>query len=246
MFIGNSFSLDTMNKLYDLLGDTYTLGLLYIPGSDFNRHYTAISNNEDIYQFMKWDKDGYQYYSQKTSDFGFNYADWEMVYINQVSGKAGFINTYGNDMKKLMNLINSKGGKRFDYGMIMAWAYASNSTLSQFSAYDRDQLKMYSMISSTVKDVYYEVNDIIKVLPTGTVIQNARQTPLINIGNELTRDTQHLEEEKARQIASLTAYAFITNNTIDNMNNGVFTEEEFTHVKDSIHKTIDKPFTITI
>lgn len=234
-----------MNKLYALLDDTYTLGLLYIPGSDFNRHYTAINNNEDIYQFMKWDKDGYQYYSKKTSDFGFKYADWEMVYINQVSGKAGFYNTYGSDLTRFMNLINQKGGKNYQFGMIMPWAYSKNSTLPQFDAYDRDQLKMYSMISSTVKDIYYEVNKIVHVIPTGTVIQNARKTPLQTIGNDLTRDTQHLEMEKGRMIASLNAYKFITNKPIENLNNGTFTEEEYTHVIDSVNKTYDKPFTIT-
>lgn len=219
--------------------------MLYIPGSDFNRHYNAIRNNEqDAYQFMKWDSNGYQYYTYDNYEFGLNYADWDIVYINQVSGKAGVISSYTPDMNNLINIINEKGGKSYQFGLIMSWAYSTNATRPQFEVYDNDQLNMYQMISTTVKDIYYEVNQISDVLPIGTAIQNARNTILNNIGDELTRDTYHLEESKARYLASLTAYTFLTGESIEGLNNDVFTTTEFEQVKNVINKTVEQPYKI--
>lgn len=218
--------------------------MLYIPGSDFERHYNAINDNEDIYKFMKWDIEGYQYYTYDTYEFGFNYKDWDMVYLNQVSGKAGVIGSYSPDMNNLINLVNNKGGKTYNFGLLMSWAYSRDATRPQFEVYDNDQLKMYQMISTTVKDIYYEVNKINDVLPIGTAIQNARNTILNDIGNDLTRDTYHLEESKARHIASLTAYTHLTGGSIDNLNNGVFTDTEYEQVINVVNKTVEQPYNI--
>lgn len=218
--------------------------MLYIPGSDFERHYKAINDNEDIYQFMKWDIEGYQYYTYDTYEFGFNYKDWDTVYLNQVSGKAGIIGSYSPDMNNLINLVNNKGGKTYNFGLLMPWAYSRDATRPQFKAYDNNQLKMYQMVSTTVKDIYYEVNKINDVLPIGTAIQNARNTILNDIGNDLTRDTYHLEKSKARHIASLTAYAHLTGGSIDNLNNGVFTDTEYEQVINVVNKTVEQPYNI--
>lgn len=67
----------------------------------------------------------------------------------------------------------------------MTWAYAENSTHSDFPRYDRDQMTMYNRIVAAT-NAKIDTNDrIFGVIPAGTAVQNARTS---YIGDNLTAD----------------------------------------------------------
>ena len=89
----------------------------------------------------------------------------------------------------------------------MTWAYQSDSTHKSFPAYDNDQLKMYRMTVDCVRRCIAPEKRFIRVIPTGTAIQNARTSFL---GDTLTRDGYHLNREIGRLIAGLTWFCTFT------------------------------------
>lgn len=247
LFIGNSFTYDaTRRKLYDLLSaiDTdYTIGMIYQAGSDLNYHYNQIKNN-DVCQYYKVDKDNdWVFNTNITVNEVLQDEEWQVISINQISGKSGLpFNTVLNDM---IDLIKPKlTNRNAQFGLLMPWAYASDSTHEPFQNYDNDQIKMITEIKHTHEQLLKTNKYVDFVIPTGTMIQNARGTILNNVGNEITRDGYHLEYSKGRELAALMTYAFMRNLPITNedLTNMTFTEEEKPFVITSVNDALYNPF----
>ena len=86
------------------------------------------------------------------------------------------------------------------------WAYASNSTHGEFSKYDSDQMTMYNAIMSASRQAAAD-NDIDIVIPSGTAIQNGRNS---FIGDAFNRDGYHLEVNYGRYTAACTWFEKIS------------------------------------
>ena len=83
----------------------------------------------------------------------------------------------------------------------MNWAYDQNSTHFGFVNYDSDQMNMYTAILDVVKSRICTDGNFVKVIPSGTTIQNLRTSFL---ADRLTRDGYHLSTDIGRYAASLT------------------------------------------
>ena len=243
LFLGNSFALDGLHQLNDMLdpNDDYYLSLLYVSGGSLENHIDRINNGK--YTLHHWDKNGYKIGSQVTFAEVVDNTTWDNIIINQVSGKAGIKSSYDKNLNTLIDLVNTYIDYDVDFGLYMPWAYASNSSHSNFDNYDNNQLTMYNMIASTQKSVLNENNNIKEVIPCGTMIQKSRETELNNIGNEMTRDTFHLDLEKGRYVLSLFLYQYLTGNKISDFSDKL-TSSELTSVINSANHTIDNPFTL--
>jgi hypothetical protein len=85
----------------------------------------------------------------------------------------------------------------------MTWAYQGDSNHSEFPKYNSDQNTMYQAILSAVQNKILTNADIVKVIPVGTAVQNARTSYL---GDNLTRDGYHMDNGIARYGASCTVF----------------------------------------
>ncbi len=211
--IGNSFSTDSMQYLYEILKEggveEIVLGNLYYGGCSLDQHYT----------FNKGDLANYKYYKNTagswglTEDFKMSSAladeEWDYVSLQQTSKTCGLTNSYG----RLDDLIAVVKEKCPEAKLIwnMTWAYQQDSTHSSFPNYNKDQMTMYNMIIDVVKTVIEPLNFDI-VIPCMTSIQNARTSFM---GDTLTRDGYHLDYYIGRYIAALTWYASITGCPVD-------------------------------
>ncbi|MGM9642299.1 MAG: DUF4886 domain-containing protein [Eubacteriales bacterium] len=245
--IGNSFSTDSMQYLYEILKDggveDVVLGNLYYGGCSLDQHYTFNVKNSA----------GYKYYKNTTGSWtlteNYKMSDalanekWDYVSLQQTSKTCGLADSYG----RLDELISAVKKACPDAKLIwnMTWAYQQDSTHTSFPNYNNDQMTMYNMIIDVVKTVI-EPKNFDVVIPCMTSVQNARTSFL---GDTLTRDGYHLDYYIGRYIAGLTWYAAITGCSVDgityNPSTTKITADMLNVAKEAVTNAIKNPLAVT-
>lgn len=245
--IGNSFSTDSMQYLYEIMKDggveKIILGNLYYGGCSLDQHY----------QFGRTDSASYTYYKNtgrgwvKTEGYkmsqALNNEKWDYVSLQQTSKTCGLTNSYGR-LDEMIDIVKKACP---DAKLIwnMTWAYQQDSTHSSFPNYGKDQMKMYNMIIDVVNTVITPLNFDI-VIPCMTSIQNARTSFM---GDTLTRDGYHLDYYIGRYIAGLTWYAAITGGSVDgityNPSTAKITDDMLRAAKEAVTTAIKTPLAVT-
>ena len=245
--IGNSFSTDSMQYLYEIMKnggvEEIVLGNLYYGGCSLDQHY----------QFAKNDSASYTYYKQtgrgwiKTESYKMSQAltdeKWDYVSLQQTSKTCGLANSYS----KLDEMITIVKEKCPEAKLIwnMTWAYQQDSTHASFPNYGKDQMKMYNMIIDVVNTVITPLNFDV-MIPCMTSIQNARTSFM---GDTLTRDGYHLDYYIGRYIAGLTWYAAITGGSVDgityNPSTAKINDDMLRAAKEAVKTSIAKPLEVT-
>lgn len=245
--IGNSFSSDSMQYLYDILKDggveDIVLGNLYYGGCSLDQHYTFKVKNAAAYKYYKNTTGSWTVTENyKMSDALAN-EKWDYVSLQQTSKTSGLANSYG----RLYNLISTVKKACPDAKLIwnMTWAYQQDSTHTSFPNYNKDQMTMYNMIIDVVKTVI-EPKNFDVVIPCTTSVQNARTSFL---GDTLTRDGYHLDYYIGRYIAGLTWYAAITGCSVENITYNPSTTkisaDMLSVAKEAVIHAIATPFAVT-
>lgn len=209
--IGNSFSVDAMEYLYDIAKSAgYTdivLGNLYIGGCTLEQHVGTLAKSTPSYDFYlnkggKWTK------TRGTIPVGLRYADWDVVTLQQASGLSGVEASYEPHLTTLIETVKTSCP---DAKLVwhMTWAYQGNSSHSDFAKYGRNQKTMYDSILSAVRKAVLtgHKDDFAGVIPSGTAIQNIRTS---YIGDTVTRDGYHLSYDMGRYTAALTWFRALT------------------------------------
>lgn len=209
--IGNSFSVDAMEYLYDIAKSAgYTdivLGNLYIGGCTLEQHVGTLAKSTPSYDFYlnkggKWTK------TRGTIPDGLRYADWDVVTLQQASGLSGVEASYEPHLTTLIETVKTSCP---DAKLVwhMTWAYQGNSSHSDFAKYGRNQKTMYDSILSAVRKAVLtgHKDDFAGVIPSGTAIQNIRTS---YIGDTVTRDGYHLSYDMGRYTAALTWFRALT------------------------------------
>ncbi len=212
--VGNSFSVDGMEYLWDIATDAgcenVILGNLYIGGCSIDMHWDNIKSDAAKYTYYK-NTEG-KWTESKNTPISVAIADeeWDFVTLQQVSAKSGLPDSYGNAENVINHIASELPKAKFFWQM--TWAYQHDAYTSNFKAYDRDQLKMYNAIVSTFKQKVQPNENIDGVIPAGTAIQNLRTT---RIGDTLTRDGHHLSYSYGRFTASFAWYAALTGGSVE-------------------------------
>lgn len=249
--IGNSFSDDTMDKAYYLaksLGVTdIELGILYIGGCSIETHYSNAMKDATKYEYRKWNsKDeatpSYVTVNNMSMEFGIRNEKWDFICLQQASVDSGLPSTY-EKLPLLMDYVKSVStNKDMQFIWNMTWAYESTSSHSGFINYDKDQMKMYNCIVETVKDKIIPL-DFVKIIPTGTAIQNARTS---FYGDTLTRDGFHLTVDLGRYTAGLTLMGVLLGKDVSTISyNGDLFKLQLDVAIESAKNAIKKPFEVT-
>lgn len=247
--VGNSYSIDCMQNVYEIAKaagvENVKLGNLYIAGCALDTHlenarydgigYTFYTNSEG-----EWtSKAPYQMATAVQSD------NWDFVLFQQASPVSGRANTY-DDLTPLIELVEPLcTNKNVQFGWHMTWAYKTDSTNGAFKNYGNDQATMYTAITDAVK-LKIETNPYItKIIPNGTVIQNARTS---YVGDNFTRDSSdHLTKDQGRKLAGLGVVASLIDIDWDTVDlSSVISDEAFCQVAiESVQNAVKNPYTVT-
>lgn len=247
--IGNSFSVDAMQYLYQILQelgyrDIY-LGNLYIGGCTLQTHAGNVTNNSKAYT----------YYVNKTGSWTntANFAplnamkemDWDYVSMQQASGFSGVADSYEPYLSTVVESVkaNCPDAKRMWH---MTWAYQGNSTHPDFGKYGNDQMTMYNAIVNAVRTKVLSRGDFDFVIPNGTVVQNLRTS---FIGDNITRDGYHMSYDIGRFATALMWARQITGKSIEGVSytpSGYsYTEEDILAIKEAVDNAHKTPYEVT-
>jgi len=247
--IGNSFSVDAMQYLYQILQelgyrDIY-LGNLYIGGCTLQTHAGNVTNNSKAYT----------YYVNKTGSWTntANFAplnamkemDWDYVSMQQASGFSGVADSYEPYLSTVVESVkaNCPDAKRMWH---MTWAYQGNSTHSDFGKYGNDQMTMYNAIVNAVRTKVLSRGDFDFVIPNGTVVQNLRTS---FIGDNITRDGYHMSYDIGRFATALMWARQITRKSIEDVayrpSGYSYSDKTVLAIKEAVENAYRKPFEVT-
>ena len=247
--IGNSFSVDAMEHLAEILvGEGHTdfvLGNLYIGGCALDGHTERIDSGAADYDFYLNTGSGWSS-SKQNFLYGLEYTDWDVVTIQQVSGYSGIPESFDN-LQYIVDYVritlNDPDLKIYWH---MTWAYQGNSNHSDFSKYSKDQMTMYNAIVDTVEEKVLTNYSIDGVIPSGTAIQNLRTSYL---GDTLTRDGYHLSTDIGRYTAALTWYKELMRADLSELTvvpqAFSYIEPHLSAIKEAVNNAVEKPLEVT-
>ena len=206
--IGNSFSQDAVEQnLYEIAaedGKVFVIGNMYIGGCSLERHINNALTDKRDYDYRKIGSGVKREFKRTTLDEALRDEKWDVVSLQQVSGKSGMPASYEPYLEDLVNYVKSYVP---DARLVwhQTWAYADNSVHPDFNYYDNDREKMYACIVNASRSACEKYG--FGIIPCGTAIQNLRGT---DDGENCTRDGYHLNHSVGRYTAALTWYAALT------------------------------------
>ena len=202
--IGNSFSVDGMEYLYQILkedgAEEIVLGNLYIGGCSLATHAGNFAGNNAAYTYYKNTTGTWTSTASYKPWAALQERDWDYITMQQASGDSGVESTYEPYIGNILNIVkaNCPGAELVWH---MTWAYQGNSTHSSFPKYGSNQMTMYNAIVSAVKNKVLTRTEYARVIPSGTAVQNLR-TSLY--GDNVTRDGYHMSYDAGRYVTALT------------------------------------------
>lgn len=247
--IGNSFSWDAMEYLYQILQELgykdIFLGNLYIGGCTLATHANNITNDSGAYEYRTNSTGTWSSTYGFKANTAMKEREWDYVSMQQASGSSGMADTYEPYLSTIVEAVkkNCPNAKRMWH---MTWAYQGNSTHSEFSNYGKNQMAMYEAIVNCVKTKVVARGDFNIVIPCGTAVQNLRTSYL---GDNITRDGFHMSYNNGRLLTGLMWARQITGKSIEGItykpSSYTYTEDQITVIKDAVEKAYTKPYEVT-
>lgn len=245
--IGNSFSVDAQQYLYNILTDvgydTVTIGHLTIGGSSLQTHAGHLTNNNAAYDYRFNTTGTWKSIASSQPYAVLDSEDWDYITMQQVSHYSGMANTFDPYLETVVNIVREHcPNSRLVWHM--TWAYDQSSTHSGFVNYGSDQMNMYTAILNVVKSRICTDGNFVKVIPNGTTIQNLRTSFLTD---RLTRDGYHLSTDIGRYAASLTYAKALTGCDITDVTYTPTscTNSELRAIKEAVNMAIATPYEVT-
>lgn len=212
--IGNSFSQDATAYLYPMAeaaGKEIKVVNLYIGGCSLETHWSNIQSDAALYDYELNGQNTGRKISIKEA---LKEEAWDYVTLQQVSGESGLIGTFYPYIINIFEYVKEYAPTA-EQLLHQTWAYEIDSNHSDFTKYDRDQLKMHKAI----KAVYHNLSEkfSLRVIPSGDVIQQLRSKPVFDYGNggiSLCRDGFHMHFIYGRYALAATWFGFILKENI--------------------------------
>lgn len=202
LLLSNSFGEDTTLYapflLEEMGANDVEIGILYLGGATLKDHYDNLANSPYVFDHYKTSNVVWSFTPNKSYEDGLKFTDWDMIVFNQQSAASIDYSTYQPYLNNLIDYTFSILNKCVDlaFNIIPASPAAGQwgSNLNSNEFFDAQQLCYEQVKNDTA---------IQRFLYSGTAIQNARQTSLSQIGNNLTSvDNLHLNGGLPRLIAA--------------------------------------------
>ena len=109
--IGNSFSQDAVEQnLYEIAaedGKVFVIGNMYIGGCSLERHINNALTDKRDYDYRKIGSGVKREFKRTTLDEALRDEKWDVVSLQQVSGKSGMPASYEPYLEDLVNYVKS-------------------------------------------------------------------------------------------------------------------------------------------
>lgn len=251
--IGNSFSNNTTNYLYDVAAaqgiENILLGRIYIPGCSLEGHVDTIQSGEANYIYYKnTTGEWVETLPEATLLEALQDEDWDIITLQQSSSNSGDLESYDGYLEQLIEYVNTnKTNKDAKLVWHMTWAYQGDSDHKAFPKYDNDQMVMYNKICQAVQEKILTRTDFAAVIPVGTAVQNFRTS---YYGDTLTQDGFHLNQ-LGEVIGAYTWYAVFTGKPLETLNFSQLTstfklsDDNLAVIKEAVNNALKDPYTVT-
>lgn len=186
--------------------DSVVVAVAYVGGTDLCFHRWHMTSDDAVYNFytsiagQPLTKDS----TQRSLPHCLDYADWDVIVIQQVSSLSGSYNSIKSHLATIVRLINSCHPRAL-IAWQMTWAYASYYDSDDFKRYNYSREKMEDDIEQTTQQVI-ESGLVDIIIPSGQAIAKARQLCIDTTRHELSRDGRHLDYGAGRYVASCCAW----------------------------------------
>lgn len=248
--IGNSFSTDATEYLWNVANDggveTVVVGNLYIGGCTLNNHMTNLNGSKNAYKYYKNTNGTWNMTENTSIQTALLDEEWDIITLQQASGTSGVSSTYSAPLSIILPKLSALEPNA-DIYWHMTWAYQGDSTHSDFSQYNKNQITMYNAIVNAVKENIATNETFRGIIPSGTAIQNLRSSYL---GDTLTRDGYHMSYSHGRYTAALTWFAYLTGGSIESIDwvpteHATALAEDLAVVKEAVTKALAAPLAVT-
>lgn len=253
--IGNSFSADSMQWLYNILTDMgveeVILANLFIGGCTLETHAGNAKENADAYTYYKCAKDTdgtWQTIEGKKSIlYGLEDENWDFISLQQASGQSGLPSSYEPYLTQLIDYVKAV---RPNANLLwnMTWAYQADNTHGDYAKYGSSQNVMYRSIINAVHTNIINNNNFFAIIPCGTAVQNMRTS---TFGDTLTRDGYHMDKIYGRYLLGamwakiITGGAELTNLTGVPEDSGNIDSVTLDIILESVENAYKTPFAVT-
>lgn len=214
LMVGNSFAQDACQWLFDICAESgieAVVGTTVKGGESLGGYWNNVQNNNAAYTYYKWSPtQGQTTATSVTLDTALADEKWDVITFQQASGNAGNYSTFQPYLNNLIAHARSKvTSESLRIGLHMPWAYASGSNHADFPNYNSNQAQMYEAITDAYQRALIDT-DIDLLIPSGTAVQNARTNAnLMAVGDELTRDSYHMDYGTGRYLVGMTVFASV-------------------------------------
>lgn len=247
LFIGNSFSDDTMEHAANILSSlgvtAVTLGNLYIGGCSIHRHVDNAANDRPWYEYRQNNGAGWSTTKDVSMRKALTSERWDVVAIQHgtADGSRNTCEGCYDYLPILLAYIRAHCPYEPKLVFNMTWVGEPWNGHPEIVAHDGDQAAMYREITRIDRERLAPQVDAIS--PAGTAIQNARAMGLA----PLHRDGYHLSFDLGRYIAGLTFVGVATGLDIAAVSwrpDGVSAAQQALAIK-AATAAIDSPFAVT-
>lgn len=246
--IGNSFSEDAaeayLDDLANAAGIQVVIGNMYIGGCSLETHWYNASNNLSAYSYRKIANGDTTVLSGKSIAYALADESWDYITFQQVSQYSGKYVTYYPYITNLINYVKSLAtNPAVQYCLHRTWAYATNSTHSEYDYYQSNQMIMFDSIVNVTNRVAAE-QGISLIIPAGTAIQNGRSSYL---GDSFNRDGYHLSLGMGRYTAACAWFEKIFGQSVvgNTFAPASLSQREIDIAQNAAHYAVLKPDSVT-
>jgi hypothetical protein len=227
LFIGNSFTKDAVEHLPGMVAAADITDLkmahMYYGGRtipEYNNGY-ATTSDYTCYRYTPGTA-AWSTHTGYTIRQIVEEGPWDIVSIQEHTGNACAWNWTASEKSAIEGLIakikaNQATSPKFVYIMSQAYGDPTLPMIAAFTGntaknviinnFGSNQTLMFNTIVEQAKKVLAET-EVEKIIPTGTVLQNLRATPL-NTPMDLTRDSYHMDYGLARYAAACAVFESI-------------------------------------
>lgn len=204
--IGNSFSQDAVEQyLYELgreVGVELIIGNGYRAGQGFASHWRDVTEKNNTFEYRKVVRGVRTNKPHSALRTLVEDEPWDYITVQQASPESGLYGTFEPCISELLSYASALcSNPDVQMGYHMTWSYAMDSTHGGYANYGSNQQTMYDSICQSVQQALAIHPEMVLMVPSGTAIQNARQSWL---GDNLNRDGYHLDLLFGRYTAACT------------------------------------------
>ena len=250
--IGNSFSRDAMAYVYDIAlaagAEEVYLGDMYIGSCTVAKHLKNAKEDNGAYSYFTNENDKWVEHTKYKMSDAIKSQDWDFISIQQNCENSGRPEKY-SDLQELVTIVKSQAtNPNVEIVWHMTWAVQNDYTGNLFVHYQMDQETMYNAIVNAVKQEVFPIEEITRVIPNGTVMQNIRSSYW---GDNICRDSLHLSLPYGRILAGITIVAAtigIDWDTIDltDVHSKLEDDEKYIQVAlESVKNAMENPYQVT-